>query len=187
MGSDALSMAECQNEMQKLFKEYGVTPFTPLKGIFIQGPIFVSFFLAISTMVEKMESFKFVGAYWFTDLSTPDSLYIFPVMTVLTFLLTVEIVSESQKRLPTEDKSGAGIRIHDNKEGEESSAVRFEGEVSLGELIWLKLFGETWWPAVNGRLFNSLRRQPYFCHPISNGRRSCAEGIHTKYKGVSDP
>ncbi|KAG4128849.1 hypothetical protein ERO13_D09G043600v2 [Gossypium hirsutum] len=148
MGSDALSMAECQNEMQKLFKEYGVTPFTPLKGIFIQGPIFVSFFLAISTMVEKMESFKFVGAYWFTDLSTPDSLYIFPVMTVLTFLLTVEIVSESQKRLPTEDKSGAGIRIHDNKEGEESSAVRFEGEVSLGELIWLKLFGETWWPAV---------------------------------------
>ncbi|KAG4117523.1 hypothetical protein ERO13_D12G237500v2 [Gossypium hirsutum] len=89
-GSDALSMAEGQNEMQKLFKEYGVTPFTPLKGIFIQGPIFVSFFLAISTMAEKMESFKSGGAYWFTDLSTPDSLYIFPVMTALTFLLTVE-------------------------------------------------------------------------------------------------
>ncbi|KAG4171844.1 hypothetical protein ERO13_A12G236300v2 [Gossypium hirsutum] len=84
-GSDALSMAEGQNEMQKLFKEYGVTPFTPLKGIFIQGPIFVSFFLAISTMAEKMESFKSGGAYWFTDLSTPDSLYIFPVMTALTF------------------------------------------------------------------------------------------------------
>ncbi|MFQ6637940.1 hypothetical protein Gotur_014264, partial [Gossypium turneri] len=35
-------------------------------------------------MAEKMESFKSGGAYWFTDLSTPDSLYIFPVMTALT-------------------------------------------------------------------------------------------------------
>ncbi|KAH1075265.1 hypothetical protein J1N35_027593 [Gossypium stocksii] len=59
--------------------QYGVTPVTP----FIQGPIFVSFFMAISTMAEKMESFKSGGAYWFTDLSTPDSLYIFPVMTAL--------------------------------------------------------------------------------------------------------
>ncbi|KAE8712788.1 Mitochondrial inner membrane protein OXA1 [Hibiscus syriacus] len=89
-GNDSLSMADGQNEMKKLFKEYGVTPFTPLKGLFIQGPIFVSFFLAISTMAEKMPSFKYGGAYWFTDLSTPDSLYIFPALTALTFLITVE-------------------------------------------------------------------------------------------------
>ncbi|MFQ6637322.1 hypothetical protein Gotur_013110, partial [Gossypium turneri] len=55
----------------------------------------------------------------------------------------ISIVSESQKRLPTEDKSGAGIIIHDNNEGEESAAMRFEGEVSLGDLIWLKLLGKT--------------------------------------------
>ncbi|KAL4347731.1 hypothetical protein GQ457_17G021770 [Hibiscus cannabinus] len=89
-GSDSLSMTDGQNEMKKLFKEYGVTPFTPLKGLFIQGPIFVSFFLAISTMAEKMPSFKNGGAYWFTDLSTPDSLYIFPALTALTFFITVE-------------------------------------------------------------------------------------------------
>ncbi|KAL1170748.1 hypothetical protein V6Z11_A05G233700 [Gossypium hirsutum] len=63
-------------------------------------------------------------------------------------ILAKTIVSESQKRLPAEDKSGAGIRIHDNNGGEESAAVRFEGEVSLGDLIWLKLLGKTWWPAV---------------------------------------
>ncbi|KAA3453912.1 DNA (cytosine-5)-methyltransferase 3B-like isoform X1 [Gossypium australe] len=63
-------------------------------------------------------------------------------------ILAKTIVSESQKRLPPEDKSGAGIRIHDNNGGEESAAVRFEGEVSLGDLIWLKLLGKTWWPAV---------------------------------------
>ncbi|XP_039062525.1 mitochondrial inner membrane protein OXA1-like [Hibiscus syriacus] len=89
-GGDPQAMAEGQYEMTKLFKEYGVTPFTPLKGLFIQGPIFVSFYIAITTMAEKMPSFKSGGAYWFTDLTTPDSLYILPVLTALTFLITVE-------------------------------------------------------------------------------------------------
>ncbi|PPD73684.1 hypothetical protein GOBAR_DD29395 [Gossypium barbadense] len=89
-GMDPQAVAEGQNEMQKLFKEYGVTPFTPLKGFFIQMPIFISFFLGISNMAEKMPSFKSGGAYWFIDLSTPDSLCIFPVLTALTFWITVE-------------------------------------------------------------------------------------------------
>ncbi|KAB1216046.1 Mitochondrial inner membrane protein OXA1 [Morella rubra] len=87
---DPTAMAEGQRRMQQLFKEYGVSPFTPLKGIFIQGPIFVSFFMAISNMAEKVPSFKVGGAYWFLDLTTPDSLYILPVLTALTFLITVE-------------------------------------------------------------------------------------------------
>lgn len=99
---------------------YGVTPFTPMKGLFIQGPIFISFFLAvrlrsmllyveefyllflyvyhliivylqITNMVEKVPSFKHGGAFWFTDLTTPDSMYIFPVLTALTFWITVEV------------------------------------------------------------------------------------------------
>ncbi|TYH28125.1 hypothetical protein ES288_A02G120400v1 [Gossypium darwinii] len=90
MGMDPQAVAEGQNEMQKLFKEYGVTPFTPLKGFFIQMPIFIGFFLGISNMAEKMPSFKSGGAYWFIDLSTPDSLCIFPVLMALTFWITVE-------------------------------------------------------------------------------------------------
>ncbi|KAJ4976821.1 hypothetical protein NE237_001927 [Protea cynaroides] len=89
-GMEPTAVAEGQKQMQALFKEYGITPFTPLKGLFIQGPVFVSFFLAISNMVEKVPSFKEGGAFWFTDLTTPDSLYIFPVLTALTFLITVE-------------------------------------------------------------------------------------------------
>nr|KJB19000.1 hypothetical protein B456_003G080300 [Gossypium raimondii] len=89
-GMDPQAVAEGQNEMQKLFKEYGVTPFTPLKGFFIQMPIFISFFLGISNMAEKMPSFKSGGAFWFIDLSTPDGLCIFPVLTALTFWITVE-------------------------------------------------------------------------------------------------
>ncbi|XP_054815363.1 mitochondrial inner membrane protein OXA1-like isoform X2 [Prosopis cineraria] len=87
---DPMAVAEGQKKMKKLFNEYGVSPFTPLKGLFIQGPIFVSFFLAIRNMAEKMPSFKNGGAYWFLDLSTPDSLYILPILTALSFLITVE-------------------------------------------------------------------------------------------------
>ncbi|CAK7345652.1 unnamed protein product [Dovyalis caffra] len=41
-------------------------------------------------MAEKVPSFKSGGAFWFVDLATPDDLYIFPVLTALTFLITVE-------------------------------------------------------------------------------------------------
>ncbi|CAL5433780.1 unnamed protein product [Camellia sinensis] len=89
-GMEPKAVAEGQQRMQALFKEYGVTPFTPLKGLLFQGPVFVSFFLAISNMVEKVPSFKHGGAYWFTDLTTPDSMYIFPVLTALSFWITEE-------------------------------------------------------------------------------------------------
>ena len=42
-------------------------------------------------MVEKVPSFKNGGAFWFTDLTTPDAMYIFPVLTATTFLITVEV------------------------------------------------------------------------------------------------
>ncbi|WCJ20539.1 inner membrane protein OXA1-like [Euphorbia peplus] len=86
----SLDMYDGNKQMQMLFKEYGVTPFTPMKGLFIQGPIFISFFLAITNMAEKVPSFKTGGAYWFLDLTTPDTLYILPVLTALTFWITVE-------------------------------------------------------------------------------------------------
>ncbi|KAL5727036.1 hypothetical protein ACHQM5_000272 [Ranunculus cassubicifolius] len=81
---------EGNKRIKALFKEYGVSPFSPLKGLFVQGPVFVSFYLAISNMAEKVPSFKEGGAYWFTDLTTPDPLFIFPILTGLTFLITVE-------------------------------------------------------------------------------------------------
>lgn len=87
---DPKAVAEGQERMKALFKEHGVTPFTPLRGLLIQGPVFISFFLAISNMVEKVPSFKYGGAYWFTDLTTPDSLYICPALAALTFWITVE-------------------------------------------------------------------------------------------------
>lgn len=42
-------------------------------------------------MVEKVPSLKGGGAFSFTDLTTPDALYILPVLTALIFLATVEV------------------------------------------------------------------------------------------------
>ncbi|KAG2550670.1 mitochondrial inner membrane protein OXA1-like [Panicum virgatum] len=89
--TDPRSMEVGKQKLGELFIRHGVTPFTPLKGLFIQGPIFMSFFFAISNMVEKVPSLKGGGAYWFTDLTTPDDLLILPVLTSLSFLATVEL------------------------------------------------------------------------------------------------
>uniref|UniRef100_A0A803KZM1 Membrane insertase YidC/Oxa/ALB C-terminal domain-containing protein n=1 Tax=Chenopodium quinoa TaxID=63459 RepID=A0A803KZM1_CHEQI len=89
-GMDPVAVAEGQKEMNALLKQYGASPLTPLKGLLIQGPIFISFFLAISNMVEKVPSMKSGGALWFTDLTTPDNLFIFPVLASLSFLVLVE-------------------------------------------------------------------------------------------------
>ncbi|CAL9776239.1 unnamed protein product [Musa acuminata subsp. burmannicoides] len=88
---DPESVQEGQKRMKALFQKHGITPFTPLKGLLIQGPIFISFFLAISNMVEKVPSFKGGGAFWFIDLTTPDPQYMLPALTGLTFLATAEL------------------------------------------------------------------------------------------------
>ncbi|XP_061997481.1 mitochondrial inner membrane protein OXA1-like [Rosa rugosa] len=90
MEADPEVLREGQKRMMALFHEYGVTPFSQLKGLFIQGPIFISFFLAIRNMAEKVPSFQNGGALWFTDLTTPDSMLILPILTAMTFWITVE-------------------------------------------------------------------------------------------------
>ncbi|KAK8580419.1 hypothetical protein V6N13_143517 [Hibiscus sabdariffa] len=59
-------------------------------------------------------------------------------------ILAKTIMCESQKGQATEGNSCAGGKTNDNNEGEEILV----GEVSLGDLIWIKLRGNSWWPAV---------------------------------------
>ncbi|KAK1438509.1 hypothetical protein QVD17_04318 [Tagetes erecta] len=84
------AVAEGQEKMKRVFKEHGVSTFTPLKGLLIQGPVFVSFFLAIQNMVDKVPSFKTGGTSWFLDLTTADPFYILPFLTAFSFWITVE-------------------------------------------------------------------------------------------------
>ncbi|TVU03750.1 hypothetical protein EJB05_50705, partial [Eragrostis curvula] len=59
---------------------------------------FMALYFAISNMVEKLPSFKEGGAFWFTDLTTPDALCIFPAMTVLFLLFRLEFVLHYSRR-----------------------------------------------------------------------------------------
>ncbi|CAI0441153.1 unnamed protein product [Linum tenue] len=102
---------EVQEKKEKLYKEYGVTPFTPWKWYFMQGPISVCFFLAIWNMAEKVPSFKNGGAYWFTDLTTPDSMYLLPVLIGLGFLTSVEVWRHLSEGLGGNPISGTRITI----------------------------------------------------------------------------
>ncbi|WCJ20534.1 inner membrane protein OXA1-like [Euphorbia peplus] len=86
-----LHMYEGRKQILMLLKEYNATPFAIIMRLFIQFPVFICFFLALSNMAEKVPSFKSGGAFWFLDLSTPDNLYVFPLLTALTFWIIVEV------------------------------------------------------------------------------------------------
>ncbi|KAF8765931.1 hypothetical protein HU200_007968 [Digitaria exilis] len=63
---------------------------------------FMALYFAISNMVQKLPSLKEGGAFWFTDLTTPDALYIFPAMISLSLLLKSEFrlhYSKKERRL----------------------------------------------------------------------------------------
>ncbi|XP_042010603.1 mitochondrial inner membrane protein OXA1-like [Salvia splendens] len=89
-GMTPAAVHEGRVQKSKLYDTYGVTPFTPLKGILVGGPVFFCFCFAINNMAQNVQSFKEGGAFWFTDLTTPDAMYILPVLTALTFCKTVE-------------------------------------------------------------------------------------------------
>ncbi|WCJ26253.1 inner membrane protein OXA1-like [Euphorbia peplus] len=79
-----------------------------IKELFGPIPVFICFFLAISNMAEKVPSFKTGGAYWFLDLSTPDTLYIFPVLTALTLWTRMEL--SVQEKLGRTRVNNAGVK-----------------------------------------------------------------------------
>lgn len=39
-----------------------------------------------------LESFKYGGVLWFSDITLPDQFYILPVLTVVTLGVTLEVV-----------------------------------------------------------------------------------------------
>ncbi|KAI7742459.1 hypothetical protein M8C21_007620 [Ambrosia artemisiifolia] len=90
-GMSPSAVAEGQDKMKRVFSQHGVSTFTPLKGLFIQGPVFLSFFLAIQNMVDKVPSFKTGGTSWFLDLTTADPFYLLPCLTAFSFWITVEL------------------------------------------------------------------------------------------------
>nr|KAJ0219567.1 hypothetical protein LSAT_V11C300133780 [Lactuca sativa] len=68
-----------------------------LTRLFFQAPVFVSFFLAIENMVEKVPSFQNGGASWFIDLTIVDAFYILPLLAAISCWITVEFTMQKGK------------------------------------------------------------------------------------------
>ncbi|XP_051151223.1 mitochondrial inner membrane protein OXA1-like isoform X1 [Andrographis paniculata] len=61
---------------------------SPLEGNSNCRPCFLllpHYVMKIRNIVDKVPSFKDGGMLWFTDLSVPDSMYVFPVLTALDY------------------------------------------------------------------------------------------------------
>lgn len=61
---------------------------------FQKMPVFLSVFIGLRQMANlPVDSMKTGGLYWFTDLTLPDPFYALPLMTMATFLLTIEVIN----------------------------------------------------------------------------------------------
>ncbi|CAI8618173.1 unnamed protein product [Vicia faba] len=99
------AIVESQRPHIERLREKGVHPYLHFTGSFINCSVFITFFLAIANMAEKMPSFKHGGAFWFTDLTTPDALYILPVLTGLSYLVIVECdMQKGTEGIPISEK-----------------------------------------------------------------------------------
>ncbi|KAM3409100.1 hypothetical protein ACQJBY_001844 [Aegilops geniculata] len=82
------SMQELADAADPMVRKLG---FLPTLHIIVTPYTFITLYIAISNMVEKVPSLKGGGALWFTDLTTPDALCIFPMITSLFIMLRFEV------------------------------------------------------------------------------------------------
>ncbi|VVC39482.1 Hypothetical protein CINCED_3A023736 [Cinara cedri] len=109
-------MARASQELMLFMKTHQVNP---LKGMIlpaVQFPIFLSMFLGLRGMANlPLESFKYGGLWWFTDITVPDQFFILPVLTVMTLGLTLELGADIGKLTSTNVGFGKylkyGIRL----------------------------------------------------------------------------
>jgi len=87
-------------EMAALFKSHKVNPFAMLMMPLIQLPVFITFYMALSTMSQYYPGLKTGGAFWFVDLSLPDPYFILPIVNGISFLLMIELGAETMATGP---------------------------------------------------------------------------------------
>ena len=91
--------AKMNQEVMKLYKEYGVNPFSGCLPMFIQIPIFFGFYSMLGTAVELRNS----TFLWVHDLSRPDTIFhlagipvnILPLAMAGTMILQMQLTPKS--------------------------------------------------------------------------------------------
>ncbi|KAF7048446.1 hypothetical protein CFC21_057206 [Triticum aestivum] len=92
---DDASREEAERAAWSSLKKLGLALYLPL---IVTPYTLITLHIAISNMVGNVPSLKGGGAFWFTDLTTPDALCIFPMITSLFIMLTSELKYNASKK-----------------------------------------------------------------------------------------
>uniref|UniRef100_A0A452YNA5 Mitochondrial inner membrane protein OXA1 n=2 Tax=Aegilops tauschii subsp. strangulata TaxID=200361 RepID=A0A452YNA5_AEGTS len=92
---DDASREEAERAAWSSLKKLGLASYLPL---IVTPYTLITLHIAVSNMVDNVPSLKGGGAFWFTDLTTPDALCIFPMITSLFIMLTSELKYSASKK-----------------------------------------------------------------------------------------
>ncbi|KAK2143829.1 hypothetical protein LSH36_810g01050 [Paralvinella palmiformis] len=92
LAGNPLEAARLANELMEYMQRNDVKPFRNLLMPLSQLPVFLSVFIGLRQMaVLPIESMRDGGLLWFTDLTLADPYYAMPLLTMATFLVTIEV------------------------------------------------------------------------------------------------
>ncbi|KAI0211068.1 Mitochondrial inner membrane protein OXA1L [Lamellibrachia satsuma] len=92
MSGNPMDAARAGQELMDYMKRNNVNPLKNVLVPMAQLPIFISVFMGIRQMTTlPLQSMTTGGILWFTDLTICDPFYALPIMTMATFLLTLEL------------------------------------------------------------------------------------------------
>lgn len=95
---NAIDSARYANEMLLFMKEKNLNPLKNLVVPLAQAPLFISFFMGLREMANvPVESMRDGGLFWFTDLTVADPIFMLPLITSATLLLTIELGTDSAR------------------------------------------------------------------------------------------
>lgn len=98
---DSAAQAQAATMLGNIYRENKCHPVKSLGAIFVQFPVFISFFFAIRRMAYlPVESFKTGGYLWFQDLTLSDPYYVLPIICSFSMLASIELGGEVGVRTP---------------------------------------------------------------------------------------
>ena len=95
---NAIESARYGQEMVQFMRDKQLNPLKNMLVPLAQAPIFISFFVGLRGMANApVESMRYGGLFWFTDLTVPDQFYALPIITSMTMWLTIEVGTDSAR------------------------------------------------------------------------------------------
>jgi YidC/Oxa1 family membrane protein insertase len=91
--------AEMNTEMMELYKAEGVNMYGSCLPLLFQMPLFFAYYRVLLNAVEL----RHAQWFWLTDLSSPDPMYILPILIIVTMLI-VQLITPSPGMDPAQRK-----------------------------------------------------------------------------------